>query len=80
MINKKHLTRIFERNNGHVFNPAPGTLVNTAVVENDGDKQFDFFMVSNDNPKSACAQPVHYTVATNTTSMTKAEVQEMIHQ
>jgi aubergine-like protein len=37
-------------------------------------------MISNDNPKTATAIPVHYHVITNTTSMTKAEIQEFTYK
>lgn len=65
--------------NGTVINPAPGTLVDKGIVERDGDKIFDFFMISNNNPKTATALPVHYSVAINTTDMTKTEIEEFTH-
>lgn len=74
LINKKVTTRLFEKINGDVINPAPGTVVDSGIVENDGNNTFDFFMIANDNPKSATALPVHYTVVVNTTGMTKKEI------
>ena len=59
-INKRITTRFFEKINGGVINPGPGTLVDTSVVSEDGDKIFDFYMVANKNPTSATAIPVHY--------------------
>lgn len=70
---------MFEKVNGNVINPAPGTLVDKGIVEKDGDKIFDFFMISNNNPKTATALPVHYSVAINTTDMTKTEIEEFTH-
>ena len=36
-------------------------------------------MVSNDNPLSATARPVHYQVAMNTTDMNKNQIEEMVY-
>jgi len=36
LLNKKVSTRLFEKVNGVVINPAPGTVVDSAIVENDG--------------------------------------------
>lgn len=36
-------------------------------------------MVSNNNPYTATAMPVHYDVAYNTTDMTKKEIEEFIY-
>jgi hypothetical protein len=60
-------TRFFERNNGEVFNPGPGTVIDTQVVRKQDKKIFDFFMVANKNPTTATALPVHYEVVVNTT-------------
>ena len=54
--------------------------MDTGIVESDGNTTFDFFMIANDNPKSATALPVHYTVAMNTTGLTKREVEEVTYQ
>ena len=78
-INKRITTRFFEKSGGGVINPGPGTLVDQTIVQQDGDKIFDFYMVANDNPTSATAIPVHYQVAINTTNLTKQEIQEMIY-
>jgi hypothetical protein len=64
--------RLFEKNNGDIFNPGPGTVVDTGIVENDGKNCFDFFMIANNNPKTATAQPVHYTVVVNTMNLSKS--------
>ena len=54
-VDKKNSLRLFERNNGDIFNPAPGTIVDQGIVENDGKDIFDFFMIANNNPKTASA-------------------------
>ena len=36
-------------------------------------------MISNNNPTSATALPVHYSVVTNTTDMSKTEIIEFTH-
>lgn len=74
LLNKRVQTRLFERVNNEVINPGPGTCVDTAIVENDGSINFDFFMIANDNPKTATALPVHYQVVMNTTGMSKQEI------
>lgn len=79
-VNKKVTTRLFEQVNGEVINPAPGTLVDTGIVQDDGNTTFDFYMIANDNPKTATALPVHYSVAMNTTGMTKREIEEVTYQ
>lgn len=36
MMNKRISTRLLEQVNGHVINPAPGTMVDTGIIEQDG--------------------------------------------
>jgi hypothetical protein len=79
-VTKNISTRLFEKVNGEVINPAPGTLVDTGIVESDGKDTYDFYMIANDNPRTATALPVHYTVAMNTTGMSKQEVEEITYQ
>jgi aubergine-like protein len=75
-----------EKDNGHVINPGPGTLVDTGIVENDGgheseiNRNFDFFMIANDNPKTATALPVHYKVVMNTSGMNRKEIEQFTYQ
>ena len=54
-VDKKMSLRLFEKNNGDIFNPGPGTVVDTGIVENDGKNLFDFFMIANNNPRTATA-------------------------
>ena len=59
--------RLFAKGQGNeVLNPGPGTVVDTALVVNQGDTNFDFFMIPH-NATVATAQPVHYIVSYNTT-------------
>ena len=79
-INTKVTTRLFEKVNGNHVNPRPGTLVDQIIVESDGPKLFDFYMVANINPTTATARPVHFTVAENTTNLNKREIEDFTHQ
>lgn len=79
-INTKVTTRLFEKVNGTHCNPGPGTLVDQVIVESDGPKLFDFYMVANVNPATATALPVHFIVAENTTNLEKTEIEDFTHQ
>jgi len=37
--------RLFGKPNGEVMNPSPGTVLDTALVESQGDTTYDFFMI-----------------------------------
>ena len=78
-VDKKMSLRLFERTNGDVCNPGPGTIVDQGIVENDGQSLFDFFMIANNNPRTATAQPVHYSVVVNTMLLTKGEIEEITY-
>jgi len=55
-------------------------MIDTAIVKNSGDRIFDFFMISNQNPRTATAIPVHYKVVHNTSNMNKLEIEEFTYQ
>lgn len=76
-INKKNNTRFFKAANHE--NPEEGTVVKTEIVGNDGDNEFDFYMVANKNPRMASALPVHYEVSYNSTKLLKDEIIEMTY-
>ena len=80
LINKNLDTRLFEKVNGTVINPAQGTVVDSSIVEQDGKNCFDFYMIANDNPKTATARPVLYSVYMNTTGLTKDQVEQITYQ
>jgi len=80
LMNKRVSTRLLEQIDNEVINPAPGTMLDSGVVEIGGDKNFDIFMIANENPKTATALPVHYKIIHNTTVMSKREVEEFVYQ
>lgn len=82
LVDKNSGIRMLEKynNNGHIVNPGPGTCIDSGVVEREGDKIFDFFMVSNNNPTSATALPVKYEVAFNNSDLSKREFEEFTYQ
>ena len=81
LIDKNSGIRFLEKynSNGHIVNPGPGTYVGQGVVKNDSEKTFDFYMVSNNNPSSATAIPVHYDVVFNNSSISKRDIQEFTY-
>jgi len=80
-VDKNTGVRILESfdGNGHIVNPGPGTCVDKGIVRRDGDSVFDFFMVSNNNPSSATAMPVHYDVVYNSSDITKEVIKEFTY-
>lgn len=54
-------------------------MVDSAIVKSDGNKIFDFYMVSNNNPKTASALPVHYSVVLNTTNLSKRDIEDFTY-
>ena len=79
MLNKNNITRFFKITDYPEKNPVEGTVVQSDIVYNDGDRLFDFYMVANKNPKNASAQPVHYEIVINTTNLKKEEIIEMTY-
>jgi hypothetical protein len=81
LVDKNSGIRMLEKynNNGHIVNPGPGTCIDSGVVERDGDKLFDFYMVSNNNPTTATALPVKYEVAFNNSDLSKREFEEFTY-
>ena len=55
-------------------------MVERGIVEEDGNTIFDFFLVANQNPSQACAQPVKYSVRINTTGIQKSDIEEFTYQ
>jgi hypothetical protein len=71
LTNKRISHRLFEKGNASEYlNPGPGTVLDTALVENEGSSLFDFFMVPH-KATIATALPVHFKVVHNSTSLTK---------
>ena len=53
-----------------IFNPGPGTVIDTGLVEKQGDKLFDFYLISN-YVTNGTAKPVLYSVVYNTSTLSK---------
>jgi hypothetical protein len=70
LVDRNIQHRLFARENGACLNPGPGTLVDTALVENQGDTKFDFYLIPH-KATVATAQPILYRAVYNTTSMNK---------
>lgn len=79
LVNKRVTTRFFERVNGNVINPDIGTVIDKSVVQSNDNRIFDFYLVSNRNPTSATALPVHYQVVINTTQLTSGDIKMMTY-
>jgi len=58
----------------------PGTVVDKVIVNESGEQFFDFFMVANNNPRTASALPVHYEVVHNTSMLSKDEIEEITYR
>lgn len=56
------------------MNPAPGTVVNTSLVESMNPGQHDFFLIPH-KATVATALPVHYRVAHNDTTLSNKQVE-----
>ena len=81
LVDKKINTRLVEKNNDSYSNPAPGTVVDTGLVEHgpqNGNGSFDFYMVAH-RATIATALPVHYFVVKNTTTMNQNQVEEFTY-
>ena len=52
------------------MNPGPGTIVDTSLVENQGDRIYDFYLIPH-KASVATAQPVLFKVAYSTSPLTK---------
>ncbi len=75
LIDKKISHRLFDKDSqGNFKNPGPGTVLDTGLVENDGDVVFDFLMIPH-HATIATALPVHFDVAYNSTGMKKNDVE-----
>ena len=73
LIDKLSGTRLFSKDRDSVVNPGPGTLIDSAIVESEGDRMFDFFLIPH-KATIATANPVHYKVVYNTSDFTKKDI------
>ena len=75
LVNRNVTHRLFQMNTSTAcINPGPGTVVDTALVENQGDQMFDFFMIPH-NATVATAQPVHFQLAYNSSGLDKEDIE-----
>lgn len=74
LINRMSGHRLFAKSNGDVWNPGPGTLVDSSIVENQGDKEFDFVMIPH-KATVATAMPVLFKVIYNTSGLEKKDIE-----
>ena len=70
LVDRNIQHRLFAKQHQDCLNPGPGTVVDTGVVEYQGDTLFDFYLIPH-KATVATAQPVLYRVAYNTTTMDK---------
>ena len=67
LVEKKINSRFCERTADNYENPAPGTVVDSGLIEyGPSTSQFDFYMIAH-KATIATALPVHYFVADNST-------------
>ena len=72
LVDRNIQHRIVSKNGAEYWNPGPGTVVDTALVERQGDNVFDFFLIPH-KATVATAQPVLFRSVYNTTSMNKEQ-------
>jgi aubergine-like protein len=70
LVDRNIQHRLFASSGQEKLNPGPGTIVDTSLVEQQGDNIFDFYLIPH-KATVATAQPVLYRSVYNTTSMTK---------
>lgn len=70
LVDRNIQHRLFSKVGPDYLNPGPGTVVDTAVVEVQGDTHFDFYLVPH-KATVATAQPVLFKVVYNTSTMNK---------
>jgi hypothetical protein len=73
LVNKKITHRLFVNKNGRYDNPPCGTVIDTALVESQGEKIFDFLMIPH-VVTQASALPVHFKVVLNNSKMAKEDI------
>jgi len=74
LVDKNTSLRLFEKENGECVNPAPGTCVDSGLVEVAGEEKFDFFLIPH-KATVATARPVHYNVIYNSTGVKKKDIE-----
>jgi aubergine-like protein len=78
-VDKRVSHRLVEKDSDTGFlNPAPGTCVDSGLVESVGDVNFDFFLIPH-KATVATALPVHYMVVHNNTGMAKKDIETLTY-
>lgn len=70
LVDRNVQHRLFSKNGQEVLNPGPGTIVDNALVEEQGDINYDFYLIPH-KATVATAQPVLYKSVYNTTGINK---------
>lgn len=70
LVDRNIQHRLFHKTGHDCLNPGPGTVLDQALVENQGDNVFDFYLIPH-KATVATAQPVLYKVTYNTSSLNK---------
>jgi hypothetical protein len=78
LVDKNSSLRLFEKDNGECINPAPGTCIDTGLVNNQGEERFDFYMIPH-KATIATARPVHYDIVYNNTGVNKKKIEELTY-
>lgn len=81
VVNKRINQRMFLGGKHKALdNPQPGTILDKQLVENnDGNKQFDFFLVPQQTTQG-CVTPVHYFVSLNESDdLSKADIENLTY-
>jgi aubergine-like protein len=69
---------LFAKDNGNKINPGPGTCLDSVLVQNQGDKLFDFFLIPH-KATVATAQPVHYDIVYNSSLLNKDQIEHVTY-
>lgn len=70
LVDRNIQHRLFAKNQEDLVNPGSGTVVDTALVERQGDRIYDFFLIPH-KATVATAQPVLFKVVYNTSDLNK---------
>ncbi len=72
LVDRNIKQRLFVKQNHEFLNPGNGTVVDTAIVEVQGDQIYDFYMISH-KVTVGTAKPVLFKCVYNTTGMNKEQ-------
>ncbi|XP_055355756.1 piwi-like protein 1 isoform X2 [Paramacrobiotus metropolitanus] len=75
LVNKRESTRFFKDNNGGIYNPLPGTVVDDVVTR---PFRYDFYIVSQ-TVREGTVAPTYYNVIDDDSGMQPAHLQQMTY-